>query len=230
MKTFKAKSGPFSERPFYSDSDLERIYVSELSAVGLLPSAPEPIRIDRFIEKRFKVVPSYQNGEGVLGLTRFTSQGVAEIIISKQLDDQGSEVAERRIRTTLGHEGGHGLLHTHLFVLAANEQPLFGDFSDPRKPKILCRDEKSSGPGYTGAWWEYQANKAMGSLLMPEKLVIEAARPFLRSRGSLGVQALAQNERQRAVRELSEIFDVNPAVARIRLEQIYPEGGEQLEL
>jgi hypothetical protein len=28
VKTFKAKSGPFSERPFYSDSDIEKICVS----------------------------------------------------------------------------------------------------------------------------------------------------------------------------------------------------------
>jgi hypothetical protein len=60
-----------------------------------------------------------------------------------------------------------------------DEQPLFGDFSDPKKPKILCRDERSGGSAYRGQWWEYQANKAMGSLLMPEELVIEAAKPFL---------------------------------------------------
>lgn len=171
MKTFKAKSGPFLERPFYSDSDIEKICVSELSAIGLLPSVPEPIRIDRFIEKKFKVVPSYQDlGEGVLGLTRFTSHGVAEIIVSKQLDDEGSEVAERRIRTTLGHEGGHGLLHTHLFVLAVNGQPLFGDFSDPQKPKILCRDERSSGSGYKGAWWPTKAVLTSSRLRVPRPL------------------------------------------------------------
>jgi hypothetical protein len=231
MKTFKTKLGPFSERPFYSDSDIENMCVMELASVGLLPSIPEPVRIDRFIEKRFKVVPAYQDlGDGILGLTKFTSQGVAEIVVSKTLDEQGSETAERRIRTTLAHEAGHGLLHTHLFVLATNEQPLFGDFSDPKRPTVLCRDEKSSGTSYQGQWWEYQANKAMVSLLMPKQLVVEAAKPFLETRGLLGINALDPRKQHLAARELAAIFDVNPVVARIRLEHVFPEVKGQMTL
>ena len=71
MKTFKAKSGPFAQRPFYTDSDVEIICSDELSKLGLLPGQPQPIRVDRFIEKRF-VRPSYEDlGEGILGLTSF---------------------------------------------------------------------------------------------------------------------------------------------------------------
>ena len=142
MKTFKTKSGPFLERPFYSDSDIEKMCVAELSAVGLLPQTPGPVRIDRFIEKRF-VVPTYQDlGEGILGLTRFTSRGVAEIVVSKELDDEGSEIAERRIRTTLAHEGGHGLLHTHLFVLAIGRTALVRRFQRPKEAKDSLQRRK----------------------------------------------------------------------------------------
>ena len=138
MKSYMNTVGPFRERPFYTQSDIENMCLDELSRAELLPSKPAPIRIERFIEKRFKVSPSYEDlPDGVLGLTKFTDKGVREIVVSRALEEEGSEVAERRIRTTLGHETGHGLLHSHLFVLALNEQPMFGDFSDPKKPKVL---------------------------------------------------------------------------------------------
>jgi hypothetical protein len=189
-----------------------------LSKLDLLPDQPQPIRVDRFIEKRF-VPPSYQDlGEGVLGITRFSGKGVSEIIISSRLDAEGSKVSERRIRTTLGHEGGHGLLHTHLFVLASDNQPLFGDFSDPKKPKVLCRDSQ-----YSGQWWEVQANKAMGCLLMPRRLVEAAIEPYLTEQGLLGIKTLKSSGKERVERELSDVFDVNPVVVRIRINQLYPE-------
>src|SRR3989442_14471559 len=132
MKTYRAKSGPFQERPYYSDSDIENICSDELRAVSLYPTKPGPVRIDRFIEKRFGVVPSYEDlGEGILGLTVFGASGVREILISRALEDEGTLAAKRRIRTTLAHEGGHGLFHTHLFTVSAQKQPLFGDFTDP---------------------------------------------------------------------------------------------------
>jgi hypothetical protein len=231
MKTFKAKAGPFVERPFYSDADVETICSDELSKLGLLPNQPQPIRVDRFVERRF-VTPSYEDlGEAILGLTKFSAKGVAEIIVSIRLDAEGSTVSERRIRTTLAHEGGHGLLHTHLFALESDKRPLFGDFSEPKKPKVLCRDEKMPGTQYGGEWWEFQANKAMGCLLMPKRLVDVAVEPYLTEQGRLGLRALDQSGRQKAVRELAEVFDVNPVVVRIRIDQLYPEmSGGQLAL
>jgi len=114
MKNLRAKSGPFSERIYYPDQEIESICSDELAKVGLLPAEPSPIRIDRFIEKRFQVTPSYEDlVDGVLGLTRFGSRGVHEVVISKVLETERTQVAERRIRSTLAHEAGHGLLHAH---------------------------------------------------------------------------------------------------------------------
>ena len=178
MRTYRTNDGPFVERPYYPDADVEAICIDELSKFGLLPTEPEAIRIDRFIEKNF-VTPSYEDlGEGILGLTRFSKNGVSEIVVSSRLDAEGSKVSERRIRTTLAHEGGHGLLHTHLFVLGSEKKSLFGDFTDPNKPKVMCRDAH-----YKGQWWEVQANMAMGSLLMPKKLVEMAMEPYLTELG-----------------------------------------------
>ncbi len=106
MRTYRASTGPFAERPFYPEADIEAICTDELSRLNLLPSSPQPIRIDRFVEKRF-VTPSYEDlGEGILGITRFSKDGVSAVVVSSRLDSEGSKVSERRIRTTLGHEGG----------------------------------------------------------------------------------------------------------------------------
>lgn len=55
------------------------------------PSTPGPIRIDRFIEKRFNVVHSYEDlGEGILGLTKFGPSGVKAIMVARSLEEDGS--------------------------------------------------------------------------------------------------------------------------------------------
>ena len=138
MKTFKAKAGPFAERPFYTDADVETICSDELSKLGLLPNQPQPIRVDRFVERRF-VTPSYEDlGEGILGLTKFSAKGVAEIIVSIRLDAEGSRVSGRRIRTTLAHEGGHGLLHTIFLRWSLINGLCSGTSVIPRNPRCCA--------------------------------------------------------------------------------------------
>lgn len=39
--------------------------------------------------------------QGLLGFTRFNSQGVEAIVVAKAPDDEGTKAAERRLRTTL---------------------------------------------------------------------------------------------------------------------------------
>jgi hypothetical protein len=228
MKTFKSKSGPFTERPYFEASEIESLCTQELQKLDLLPSDPSPIRIDRFIEKRFGVHPSYEDlPAGILGFTRFGAKGVEQIVVTKTLDDEGTEVAERRLRTTLAHEGGHGLLHAHLFVLEAQPRILFGDGLAPDAPKVLCRDGAVSGVGAETRkppyrWWEFQANQAMGALLLPKALVEKTLRTILQPRGKLGILSLPPTRRDEAVRLLAQTFAVNSIVARIRVEGLFP--------
>jgi len=101
MKTFRAKTGPFAERPFYEAAEIESICAEELQKLKLYPSDPAPIRIDRFIEKRFGIQPTYEDlPKGLLGFTRFGAKGVAEIVVAKVLDEEGTVTAERRLRST----------------------------------------------------------------------------------------------------------------------------------
>lgn len=224
MKTIRTRNGPFAERPHYKLSEIDRTCADALKSTGLLPDSPEPVRIERFIEKYFNVSPRYEPlPDGVLGFTEFGKDGVKAIVVSTALDDEGSKVAERRIRTTLAHEGGHGLFHMHLFALGEKPQSLFDD--DDARPEILCRDIQGEGAahgGYDGRWWEYQANRAIGGLLLPRPLIRKAVEPFCKAKGGLGLPAIKADERERAVRELAGIFDVNPIVARIRLDGMFP--------
>src|SRR5260370_40233565 len=141
MKTYRSKSGPFTEQPSYEPAEVESICLDELQKVNLYPASPSPIRIDRFVEKRFGIVPTYEDlPSGLLGFTRFGSKGVEEIVVAKALDDEGTHPAERRLMTTLAHEGGHGQLHAHLFVLGSRPDSLFGDGMAADAPTILWRD------------------------------------------------------------------------------------------
>jgi hypothetical protein len=235
MKTFRPKSGRFTEQPFFKPGEIEEICRTELEKQGLYPSQPEPIRIDRFIEKRFEISPTYEDlPKGLLGFTRFGSKGVEEIVVSRQLDEEGTLAAERRLRTTLAHEAGHGLLHAYLFALGARPESLFGDGLAPDALKVLCREGETDA-STTGRiakkkvyrWYEFQADMAMGVLLLPKSLVINALGPFMVSSGLLGQTVLPGDRREEAARFLAETFNVNPVVARIRLQGLYPAGTEQ---
>jgi len=150
MKTLRRITGPFAERPYYELEDIEGICTDELQGVNLYPSNPERIRIDRFLEKRFGITPQYEDlPESVLGYTKFGPKGVEVIVVARSLSEDRSKTAERRINSTLAHEAGHALLHSHLFVFDARPTSFFDDtYLD--KPQIICRDvEEVSPSNYT---------------------------------------------------------------------------------
>ena len=65
----------------------------------------------------------------------------------------------------------------------------------------------------------------MSSLLLPRGLVDLALESVPTSNGSLGVKAVASERRNEAVNTLAALFDVNPVVARIRLDALIPRAG-----
>ena len=228
----RAHYGPFIERPYFEEWEIDEMVADELSGVDLLPSVPTAIRVDRFIEKRFRIVPEYDNvPEGILGFTRFGAKGPEAVVVSRSLSEEGTGVSERRVKTTLAHETGHMLLHGHLFVLErrAGSSPLVEEDLDEKRQMILCRPgsvDASLGPAnaqrYDGRWWEYQANKFIGALLLPRRLAEQAVDDFVVSAGSLGIRVLDDTRREEAANCLAEVFDVNPSVARIRVDGILP--------
>ena len=234
METFRARSGPFLDQYYYEPREFESIAADALRSVGLFPATPEPIRVERFIEKRFDIAAQYEDlPNGLLGFARFGSQGAKEVVVSKALSEEGRKTAERRINSTLAHEAGHILLHAHLFTLQlrTGARSLIEGDLDIVNQKVLCRDDAPNIRRYDGRWWEYQANQMIGALLLPRLLAIQALEPLLTFRGQFGIGILEREKREEAAQSLAEVFDVNPSVARIKVEQIHPESeGSQLAL
>ena len=131
------------------------------------------------------------------------------------------KISDRRIATTLAHEAGHILFHSELF------QSHFKKYSEDERT-VLCRDlpGTSDRTSYSGCWWEHQANKAIGALLIPFGLLEKTVVPFLeatkKGKSKPQMPCLGPKQRQAATLRLSEIFDVNPVVAKIRLSETFP--------
>ena len=229
MKEFRTKDGPYPLRLLYEIREIDDICLDALKQAKLLPSEPEPIKIDLFLEKYFEVPLIYEDvGEGFMGSTVFSSKGaVTGFTIAPWIEEEGSATAERRVRSTLAHEGGHGLLHPKLFI-ADPTADLFNLSSGAYRPRnFLCRSNDispSAGatPKYDGRWWEWQANRAIAGLLLPRPTLKKLIAPYLEE--STFGQRLKEFQRARAEKEVAETFDVNPVVARICLEEMFPTG------
>ena len=218
MRKVPTPSGPFPFQLYFEDlGEIDEICLEALKRQSLLPSKPGPVRIERFVEKEFKTPLRYEDlGPDNLGCTIFNSSvGVEVILISRFLEEQNTTPARRRARSTVAHEAGHGLLHGLLFI----DSPDLGE----NHRRILCRSEDVLGESqrsYRGRWWEFQANQAIGSLLLPRPLMDA----FLDQSGldSSGSRTLIPAQRESSAKKAAVIFDVNPIVARIRLDSLFP--------
>ena len=227
MKEFRTKDGPYPLRLLYETPEIDDICLDALKQAKLLPSDPEPIKIDLFLGKYFEVPLIYEDmGEGIMGSTVFNSKGaVTGFTIAPWIEEEGTATAERRVRSTLAHEGGHGLLHPKLFI-ADQTAELFSHSSGDHRPRnFLCRSNDISPsatatPKYDGRWWEWQANRAIGGLLLPRPTVRKLVATYLEET-TFG-RRLKESQRAKAENEVAETFDVNPVVARIRLEEMFP--------
>lgn len=233
MKERVAPGSPFGRVLYYPKKEIDELCEAALDAAGCLPERPEPIEIETFIEIHFGAQVAYDDlGRGILGYTAFSRQGkVFAIGASRELFD-GSKAGARRARSTLAHEAGHGLLHSTLFGGLYEYHPLFEGNYDATTQRTICRDRDLEDPsgGYSGRWWEWQANYAIGGFLVPRRLFAAAVEPFTVTSGGLSVRVLRQDSRERAARSLADTFDVNPAVTRIRLSELIPDTGDQLVL
>ena len=226
MRRVPTPSGPFPFQLYFEDlGEIDEICLEALKAQSLLPSRPEPIRIERFVEKQFKTALIYEDlGPEHLGCIIFNaSGGVEAILVSRSLEEQSTIPARRRVRSTVAHEAGHGLLHGALFVERDRPDLLSGAVGK-NKRQILCRSEDilvDTQRSYGGRWWEFQANQAIGSLLLPRILV----GAFLDQLGiefaSFRSAMLTPTQRESLERKAAVAFDVNPIVVRIRLDWFF---------
>lgn len=229
MREIPAPGEPFGRRLYFENGEIDRICANALKSAGCLPASCSPIEIELFVEKAFDCRAVYDDLPGsVLGAAAFRHDGtLTEITVCRSLS-VGGQVAERRVRATWAHEAGHGLLHGSLFAQSKLRHPLLDDCFDYEKRRILCRERDigGTGPSYHAKWWEWQANQAIGALLLPRELVETSLESLIEERGVFGIPLLPSVRLEPAVRRLSETFDVNPAVARIRLAGLFPSDDQ----
>lgn len=231
MKVVRTPGRGLGKRLVFDEAEFDAIGLETLRKTKLLPSAPAPVRIDRLIESLFGVTIEYLDlGEGVLGATSFRPNGsVHGIAVARDLD---RDSATHLFRSTLAHEAGHGLLHPMLFMQDTGQGTFSVDNADPSKRRILCRSRDivpGQRRGYDGRWWEYQANRMIGSLLLPRQLVLAAAGEFAERRPLSGSMFLSEENRMRATDQLAKLFEVSQACMSIRLEEILPQSNGQAE-
>ncbi|HEY2955875.1 MAG TPA: hypothetical protein VGK89_11575 [Candidatus Eisenbacteria bacterium] len=188
------------------------------------------VDVDAVLEHAFGVVPDFVDlPEGLLGRTHFAADGQFTVEVSRVLSERAEHdhVARRRLRSTLGHECGHGAYHAHLHLADEKTLSLFGDSTTPRAARILCRHESvdavSAGarPRYNGHWWEYQANRGMAALLLPRRHFADRVSTACATRGVATVEAVVRTgEGEPLVRALADVFDVNPVMVLYRLQDL----------
>ena len=233
MRKVRISSGPFAFRLYFEDlGEIDNICLEALRSQSLLPSEPAPIRIERFVEKQFKAPLRYEDlGPEHLGCTIFNSSGgVDAILVSRSLEEQNTVPARRRVRSTVAHEAGHGLLHGSLFI-EGNSADLLNASLGEKQRRILCRSDDilvDTQRPYDGRWWEFQANQAIGSLLLPGLLLNH----FMNQSGitvdSFGSPILTPAQREPLIKRAAVTFDVNPIVVRIRLDSFFPQGEREI--
>jgi len=228
MRKIPTPSGRYPFQLYFEDlGEIDEICLKALKTQSLLPSNPAPIRIERFVEKQFKTALIYEDlGPGNLGCTVFNSSGAVEaILVSRSLEEQNTIPARRRVRSTVAHEAGHGLLHGPLFM-ETNSPDLMNGADGKNRRLILCRSEDilvDTERSYAGRWWEFHANQAMGSLLLPSPLMHAFLDQFGINPASFGSGTLTPPQRESLAKEAAVIFDVNPVVVRIRLDSLFPQ-------
>lgn len=240
MKCFRARSGPYPIRLVFETDEIDDMCLEELRKENLLPSKPEGVRIDRFVEKRFTRDVGFEDlPRGCLGYTAFGTDGsILAVRVSSRIAEDETVSSERRVRSTWAHEAGHCLLHPSLYI-EDSTQNLGGLQNTPTATtdrRFMCREGDihpvlANGiRKYDGRWWEWQANRAIGGFLLPKPLVLQAVEPFLKRSLVTGSPQLPAAARTEAESTLATTFDVNPVAIRIRLQEMFPDrGGNQIE-
>ena len=171
-------------------------------------------------QKSFRATPNFRQCVRAHGSRSAPSGRDAEVSQGEQ-----ESSARRRVRSTVAHEAGHGLLHGPLFA-ETNSPDLRNGADGKNRRLILCRSEDilvDTQRSYAGRWWEFQVNQAMGSLLLPSPLMHTFLDRFGINPASFGSGTLTPPQRESLAKEAAVIFDVNPVVVRIRLDSLFPQ-------
>ncbi|HWX25227.1 MAG TPA: ImmA/IrrE family metallo-endopeptidase [Vicinamibacteria bacterium] len=215
MRRSRDPRSPWGVRLWFEDAEFDQIMDGVRRRAGEVYAEGRGVDVEEVLMKVYGIDPDYlELPRGVLGRTVFCANGVVDVHLSRGLSERAekSRVARQRLRSTMGHECGHVALHRDLQLGAPGVAPT-------EAPAILCRASAfKTESRRAGQWWEYQANRAMASLLMPRDLTNGALSRILRARGDESLEKALEVERGADVlKELSRIFDVSFEMALYRL-------------
>lgn len=168
--------GPFLEYFYIPEARILRLANDKLVSLGLMPSSPGPVPIERYCDIRWGAPEDYIDlPPGVLGRAKFSETGLAVIEISRELSEDTTRIGNIRTRSTLAHEIGHGELHAEKYAEKIRHNNLQGDFfkvsgASLGQVEIACREDQIFRFN-KDEWWEIQANKFMAAVLMPKHLL-----------------------------------------------------------
>jgi hypothetical protein len=210
-------TGRFRSRLWIEEEEFDVVALRTLTAHDLLPEGLLPVNIELLVERLFPCAYTFSDlGRGIMGRVTFGPEGPSAIEIHDQLDSFDNPLINRRCRSTLAHECGHGILHSCLFAELWRLGPA-------RESGIVLTDktrnlDESVAPD-PERWFEYQANRMMASLLLPMGHVIGCiGRQYLeRDR----YRRLSRIDRLRLAGDLRDAFDVNLSLALYRLDDIF---------
>ena len=215
--------------PIVSKKDLD--YIGERLVGDFCPKAmlqPTEIDIDRFVERYLGMKLDYQylsHCGCYLGMTVFNdtdkvpiynpernraeymSASAGTLLVDSSLLEESQE---HRYRFTVGHEGGHQVLHAGYFGYDPNQI----SFLDDRAPMVQCRIDTRNAPRKPVREWtdqdtmEWQANYIASAVLMPERMVARV------------VDKVQQGNYAEMILLVSEAFNVSLEAAQIRLKDM----------
>lgn len=228
MRSWRDPASPWGKQIRFDDREFEAM-MDELrfNAGGECFQSGRGIDVDLVMMRSIGTEPDFVDlPDGILGRTLFKEDGSVRIEISRELCERAEvdTVARRRLRSTMAHECGHVACHRGLYIRDTESYSLFDDSvfaRTPRRESIMCRADSLGRHGYTGEWWEYQANRCMAALLLPKTLFSRAVHAALEAREANSFEVVMRTgDAESIVRALADDFDVSLSMTVIRLEAL----------
>lgn len=198
---------------YFPEEELVKRPAEILAQYGYLPSEPGPVDIESFVERIADFSYSDNLPDDIDGVTVFAHTGRPRVIIPNRL--AMGEASIVYLRSTIAHECAHVIFHNDCFKQACNECTL----GSPLAGSVACRSPQVDS-GYR--WYEWQANFAGASFLMPymhvrtlfksiiDKWRIPTDPPIFCAMGYL--QAMLSSQ-------IQNVFEVGSRMAEIAAEQ-----------
>jgi hypothetical protein len=231
MRTYPDPLDPSKQIPYYDRSEIERITWDELRLTKLASEDPAPVCMETFIMERYGLGIDYiELPEGTHGEAVFSAKGLQAIRLNRVFGENPTRGIYLLGRSTQAHECGHGIFHTAFIVPemqqrareSTDELPLFrrrcgaGQIDD--SPGSFCERRFTLNRAL-----EWQANYAMGCLLMPSVPVFAALGT---TDQSTIPDAIRRDGLEEWVSLLSATFDTSRPLTLYRILALFPALGD----